>query len=130
MRTENKELLLIKELCARMPYKIVCSIYREDDFKVGWRNEKLTGYFFDGAMYEFYFGESPVSVDNVLKIKPYLRPMSSMTQEEKSEFLSLPMKGYSMNSYDWLNAHHFDYRGLIEKGLAISTEDFNPYDNK
>lgn len=139
MRTEDKELLLIKELCARMPYKIVCSIYREDDFKVGWRNEKLTGYFFDGVRYEFYFGESPVSVDNVLKIKPYLRPRSSMTEEEKKEYMDIDNRSYScpMNyahipasdRINWLNEKMFDYNYLIPRKLAISTEEFNPYES-
>jgi len=66
-------------------------------------------------------------------IKPYLRPMSSMTEEEKKEYNSVVFKHEFYNGdeenilyyedfdylMDWLNAHHFDYRGLIEKGLAI-----------
>jgi hypothetical protein len=67
--------------------------------------------------------------------KPYLRPMSSMTEEEKKEFESF---GWMVNEFDdnypwvhigqienvllgldWLNKHHFDYRGLIERGLAL-----------
>ena len=52
--------------------------------------------------------------------------MSSMTEEESKEFSNMEIVGYS--NYDWLNAHHFDYRGLIERGLAIEvTEDNNPY---
>ena len=58
------------------------------------------------------------------EVKPYLRPMSSMTEEEKAEYHSLCDSYYgiyfdTVDSIDWLNAHHFDYRGLIEKGLAI-----------
>ena len=56
--------------------------------------------------------------------KPYLRPMSSMTEEEENKYNSL--NGYEKGifphteeAFDWLNAHHFDYRGLIEKGLAL-----------
>lgn len=65
-------------------------------------------------------------------IKPYLRPMSSMTEEEKKEYKALcieetftfgtwqKVKWYdTWKSIDWLNKHHFDYRGLIEKGLAL-----------
>ena len=34
----------------------------------------------------------------------------------------------SVECLDWLNSKHFDYRGLILKGLAIAvTEDNNPY---
>ena len=85
-------------------------------------------------------------------IKPYLRPMSSMTEEELKDkyrsiayfFIQEPPYYYGLQAqhsdidsieisefseiYDWLNAHHFDYRGLIEKGLAIAvTEENNPY---
>ena len=84
--------------------------------------------------------------------QPYLRPMSSMTQEEKQELKDLLgselvscsdfgyLEGgtfveyissipYSLCIYviDWLNAHHFDYRGLIEKGLAIDATGLNIY---
>ena len=60
--------------------------------------------------------------------KPYLRPMSSMTGEEKKEVEDLNMNPFSSSVTDWLNAHHFDYRGLIEKDLAIAvTEENNPY---
>jgi len=58
--------------------------------------------------------------------KPYLRPMSSMTLEERFEYNGLinyvadfSFELMSWKVYDWLNKHHFDYRGLIEKGLAL-----------
>jgi hypothetical protein len=62
--------------------------------------------------------------------------MSSMTEEEKSEFygtfdptLEEPYYRAKVSSFDWLNSHHFDYRGLIERGLAIKvTPDNNPYE--
>ena len=65
---------------------------------------------------------------------PYLRPMSSMTEEEKKEFALLQADFYSngflypkqfaaINMVNWLNAHHFDYRGLIEKGHALEAPD-------
>ena len=77
-------------------------------------------------------------------IKPYLRPMSSMTEEECIELGNIeatienvpeviPNVPYYIEvayskQIDWFNAHHFDYRGLIEKGLAIAvTEENNPY---
>lgn len=79
--------------------------------------------------------------DSIKDIKPYLRRMSSMTEEEIIEFNNIPStKNYTIiendlpwdvahyKQLDWLNAHHFDYRGLIDKGLAIEvTEDNNPY---
>lgn len=113
---ENLKQLLLKDLCARSLYGLICSIYRIDDCNVGWRDEKLTGYFMIGTEYEFYFGESPISIDNIFKIKPYLRPLSSMTEEERKYFRKL---AFPYDFVDTLNKHHFDYRNLIEKGLAL-----------
>ena len=72
---------------------------------------------------------------DIENIKPYLRPMSSMTEEERTEFdtkfhictklsehyfaYAKPIIEIYQESIDWLNKHHFDYRGLIEKGLAL-----------
>jgi hypothetical protein len=61
-------------------------------------------------------------------IKPYLRPMSSMTKEEWNDYKSTwkliehdleDTYEPCIESFDWLNANYFDYRGLIDKGLAI-----------
>ena len=64
-------------------------------------------------------------VETVYHIKPYLRPISSITEEEK-EYFGIPFTSEGLvtltdtvECMDWLNAHHFDYRGLIEKGLAL-----------
>jgi hypothetical protein len=66
--------------------------------------------------------------NKIIDIKPYLRPMSSMTEEEANEFETIS-EGLFTNEapeqiwgevIDWLNAHHFDHRGLIERGLAIA----------
>lgn len=48
MNKQDKELLL-QDLCVRLPYGLICSIYRIDDYGVGWRDEKLSGYFYDGT---------------------------------------------------------------------------------
>ena len=74
--------------------------------------------------------------DLIINFKPYLRSMSSMTEEERNEYNKMQCV-YGVTSIskhgemtDWLNAHHFDYRGLIEKGLAIEvTKENNPYEN-
>ena len=134
MNNKLKQLLLV-DLCARLPYGVICSIYRTDDVGVGWRDEKLVGYFENSHSYEFNFGKDCISVDNVDKIKPYLRPMSSMTEEEKKEYdklFSIRSQGETYcENWEWIdfmNSHHFDYRVLIEKGLAIAvTEENNPY---
>lgn len=147
MTQEQKELLL-KDICTRVNYKVMCSIYRIDDCDVGWRDEILTGYFNNGIFYEFYLGKTPISIDDISKIKPYLRPMSSMTEEEGKElerlFSEIDAPCWVDTTYgcvtfagdndfidteiaeiytDWLNAHHFDYRGLIEKGLALEAKE-------
>lgn len=126
--------LLITDLTARLNYGVICLIERVDDFGPIHRDEKLTGFSFDdrgGFYFEVCGG---LSIDFAEKIMPYLRPMSSMTKEEKKERLSTfftvvdtkmgltPMLSglKSIEYIDWLNAHHFDYRSLIEKGLALA----------
>lgn len=116
MTQEDKELLL-KDLCARLPYGVVVVLDEKFGFNKGTRTlvkELLDLYCVEG-------------------MKPYLRPMSDMTEEEKKEYHG-ECDGYldiyfdSVDSLDWLNEHHFDYRGLIPKGLAIKvTKDNNPY---
>ena len=76
--------------------------------------------------------------DGDTEIKPYLRPMSSMTEEQYDQlYIDSRVKNDSidildalandMDAIDWLNKNHFDYRGLIEKGLAIDATNLNIY---
>ena len=142
MTQEDKE-LLIKDLCARLPYGVkieltwwvmdegTCmSTTLEPDHIEQIRNDEL--------------GDA--------EIKSYLRPMSSMTDEQCYDFYCRfveneidynDFKKYYFDSclwnkvlttindcgdiIDWLNKYHFDYRGLIEKGLAIDTTGLNIY---
>ena len=134
MVQEEKDLLL-KELSSRYPYGVILHF----DAKVEQDDEPLYSIRKNGGKYlinDAYYLE---------EVKPYLRPMESMTEGEKEEFIkftSLSMHffickatdtGHWYNSYeeeDWLDAHHFDYRGLIKKGLAIEvSEKNNPYEN-
>ena len=155
MTQEDKELLL-KDLCARLDTNLVCSIYRTDDEGVGYRDEVLHGYCKGDIWYEFYFREDcSIGIDNVSKIKPYLFPLSSMTEEQLYEIKEITEFKYNHNTlelvkwtethttlefwleevpqysvievFDWLNKNHFDYRGLIEKGLAIDATGLNIY---
>ena len=106
MTNEDKQLLLI-DLCARLPYKTYIEIVDED------------GNIYDEVELEPQHINT-VRYDESISIRSYLRPMSSMTEEEEKEFYNLPFcdeQGYQRT--DWLTAHHFDYRGLIEKGLAL-----------
>jgi len=130
MTQEDKE-LLFKDLCARLPYYGLMVQYKGEDFNIidiGFGRVTLVKPFMSTT------SGSPL----IEEVKPYLRPMSSMTEEEIKEFTSITEnvlvigKKYtailSIDSINWLNAHHFDYRGLIEKGLAIAvTKENNPY---
>jgi hypothetical protein len=127
MIQEEKELLL-KDLCARLPYHPI--VYVDENLprlKLGVATR----------VWEYIAVDKPC--------KPYLRPMSSMTEEEKKEHHNLCYEEEreefefgewvtrvyyhdTIESIDWLNKNHFDYRGLIEKGLAIEVnESNNPY---
>lgn len=109
MTQEDKQLLL-KDLSTRLPYGVICEF----------SNDKVlvTAKLGLGGLEEFIYGTD---------VKPYLRPMLSMTEEEQEEFDKWHeeleegrIKDWKYAEYnDWLNAHHFDYRGLIEKGLAL-----------
>ena len=127
MTQEEKQLLLV-DLCARLPYEPMCEFTdTEDDFCT---TTARLGY----SLRDFVAGK--------VLIKPYLRPMSSMTEEEREEFYKECEKDYkiavneanrsykskfdeyapllsSYHKHDWLNANHFDYRGLIPIGLAL-----------
>lgn len=137
---KNKELLL-KDLTTRLNTNLVCSIYRTDDEGVGYRDEILHGYCKGDIWYEFYFREDcSIGIDDVSKIKPYLFPLSSMSEEQCKELEEIDPEFYSLicengeiyvsmdlRGYDWLNENHFDYRGLIPKGLALNATGLNIY---
>ncbi len=147
MNQKDKELLL-KDLCARLPYRVIVD-YKENEFESPhWRITTIYPETMDGWIgYNKRVGAGSESGSRPFKIgdvKPYLRPMSSITEEEEKEFikiLDLEMEalaapeGHTVASaasstfeIDFYNKHHFDYRGLIEKGLAIeATKENNPY---
>lgn len=129
MKQEDKELLL-KDLCARLNTKLVCSIYRTDAEGIGYRDEILHGYCKGDTWYEFYFREDcSIGIDNVLKIKPYLLPIPSMTEEQQKDLTKFVANGINGENivYDWYNKNHFDYRGLIPMGLAEDATGLNIY---
>lgn len=119
MTQEEKELLL-KDLCARVPYRTcVClnpGAYNKPETCI------LTGV--HGEKVHLNVDSDPFRVDH---IKPYLRPMSSMTEEEQQKYYDLTHqeeddiwgKCLFDKMVDFCNENHLDYRGLIEKGLAL-----------
>ena len=123
--TEQDKQLLIKDLSARLPYGVMIQI-PELFYPQRKVIEKLVT-----ISDLWHFNDDGVYIENV---KPYFRPMSSMTEEEikmfqeygvnlikQHNFDDSPLSNFYVMSLslDWLNAHHFDYRGLIEKGLAL-----------
>ena len=132
--TQEEKQLLLADLCARLPYRVKVQTPVMND-EITLTCEDISAYFFNP--------------DNNVFLKPFLRPMSSMTEEERKEWKQLlddedfarPFyhddnsieiwinrdSEYDLEidfrliveTIDWLNAHHFDYRGLIEKGLAL-----------
>lgn len=132
--TQEEKQLLLKDLSCRIPYGVIVDV--DENHKV---------------MMEFVNWYEEVSVDDgsndlytISQVRPYLRPLSSMTPEEK-KYIKYKW-GYSdwdtLNDFinytlidtcdaesfiDWLNANYFDYRGLIEKGLAIDATGLNIY---
>ena len=128
MIQEDKQLLL-QDLCARLSYEPVIEYV-------------IKGITFNGHITcksdVFHIDELLQDSDSLVDVKPYLRPMSSMTEEETVEYCDLQDKfllssqypvtdGYAL--FDWLNKKMFDFRGLIPKGLALSTDEFNPYED-
>jgi len=150
--TQEEKQLLLKDLCARLPYGVKGRVYAETTKG----DYDITGdmIFFDSP-FDVILDDVNTSTEEIHVIaignedtvdfiedqqingalytiddfKSYLRPMSSMTEEEKKEYEKLTVMtsdgGYDwymvplLSASDWLNAHHFDYRNLIDKDLAI-----------
>lgn len=135
LMTPEERKLLIKDLIARIESGVVCEIERVDDFGPRWRNETLTG-FCNQRRGDFYFEFGyGLSVSFAEKVRPYLRSLSSITENEieyiRNRWCYKDWENPSdlLNNYhlefgdagdfiDWLIERHFDFRGLIEKGLA------------
>ena len=124
---ENKE-LLFKDICARLPYNVICQVEFKENGKYNSKVMLLSGIFTDEA----YFTTKGGSIYSN-EYKPYLFPLSSMTEEQKQEYQHITERwmydsSYSISdSIDWFNAHHFDYRNLIQMNLAIDATGLNIY---
>ena len=134
MTQEDKELLL-KDLCARLPYGV--KIVIQDTFKYSIVSREY--HVLDVSNFSDIFCFNYKKFDKRMKkamrerpndivIKPYLFPLSSMTEEQKEDMIKSSCGiGSDKNVFDWYNKNHFDYRGLIEKGLAIDATGLNIY---
>ena len=122
--TEKEKDLLIKDLCARLPYGVKVNNEIQGDFVIY------------GICENYIFARTPIShVDfSIEKIKPYLFPLSSMTEEQSKEYHELIGGMFGTSALinfeileDFFHKNHFDYRGLIKKGLAIDATNLNIY---
>ena len=120
MTQEDKQ-LLIKDLCGRLPYGVKINI--RSDYTLTMEDMELNAYHLYGIEYNIEYRG----------LRPYLRPMSSMTEEEEDEYIKCGFKDIAESGeimvpthrIDFLNAHYFDYRivpstgkSMIESGLA------------
>lgn len=106
--TQKEEELLLKDLCARLPYGVKC----KDQY----------GDYIDVNIYNAHIEHLVDQISSGV-IKMILRPMSSMTEKERKHWrdisLACPDWDFTARCLDWLNSRHFDYRGLLERGLAL-----------
>ena len=129
--TQEEKQLLLKDLCARVPYVTFVYVdwHETEELEIceGCEDDEEEPNIHTLISCDYY-GECDLD-DNLYKtiydIKPYLRPLSSMTAEEKEDFgVPFTSEGLvtladTVECIDWLNKHQFDYRGLIEKWLAL-----------
>lgn len=122
MTKEDRQLLLI-DISARLSYSVIGRHREKDEYIATITPEGA----FQNRSYNGWF--------DIETFKPYLRSMSNMTKTEYEEYTDIKESASNIlgrykqiDKFDWLNSHHFDYRGLIEKNLAIEVdEDDNPY---
>lgn len=142
--TQEEKQLLLKYLCAVLPYGVICKTEKGDGYLCS-INQTIFGTEYGiniNPLKRDYFSDNETEEQF---IKPYLRSMSSMTEKDMDNLnryvggdrfifengvISVVQNFYQeghlysdhedyVDIIDWLNEHHFDYRGLIEKGLAF-----------
>ena len=152
---ESLKELLLKDLCARLPYGVIGQCQIDASYDTSFETKPQT-HKFDAEVYglleEGLLLVTPLIEDqdvqelaneevadgvNILDFKPYLFPISSMPEEATREFNKTldwvrTTHGYSESEMTWdtfdcVNKHHIDYRGFIERGLAIDATGLNIY---
>ena len=121
--TQEEKQLLIKDLTARQSYGV--KLYHEDDW--GDNIGKLESINInDDECVIWNYNGTDTDIFDIEDVKPFLRPMSSITEEERKELFAIEdnmqfhsNSVYSPDRFDFYTSRHFDYRGLIEKGLAL-----------
>lgn len=135
--TQKDRDLLLKDLSARLPYGV--KVY---DTKGNFNSNYQTLVHINGPVGEaFVVSGLMCRTAPITDLKPYLFPLSNITEEQRKNWFKESNVDYdcefhieptiSINfchlSIDWLNKNHFDYRGLIERGLAIDCTNLNIY---
>ena len=135
----QEEDLLLKYLCMALPYGVKVLDTAEDLNKICELDSIMTSRKYDKVFVGLTLPDDAI-MTGIEMVKPYLRPMSSMTEEEATEYANCgniiaisPQNDYLIpnpKSINWLLENHFDFMGLIPKGLAIEvTKENNPYEN-
>lgn len=118
--TQDEKDLLLKDLSGRLPYGV----------KV-WFPDWLSGYTsaIESIDIDGYIKDFEGTTWEISDCKPYLFPLKSMTEEQKTSHNFLKHSAYASPAklIDWYNKNHFDYRGLIPKGSAIDATGKNIY---
>jgi hypothetical protein len=130
--------LLIKDLCGRLPYGVWVEHIRTGmrghlhDLKVYPLYDKTDDHIYDYICSTDFLGDGDYF--DIEAFKPLLFPLSSMTEEQRKEFATTlkyfpaeEIDFWTLNTFDWCNKNHFDYRGLIPMGLAIDATGKNVY---
>lgn len=123
--TQEERDILLKDLSARLPYGVKVQLSTNE---VGILHEvakRTCTVFTKGRIIPPDFFDVRIN-----DIKLYLFPLSSLTEEQKEELADMEIASeefFGVKTVDWLNAHHFDYRGLISRGLAVDATNLNIY---
>lgn len=129
--TQEEKKLLLKDLCARLRYGVKISVQSWDEREMEYIDKVDVLYSVNGDEYIKSVNEDyDFSVED---IKPYLFPLSSITEEQKKELQSLMISDsygilyHTLESFNYMCKNNIDFRGLIPKGLAIDATGKNIY---
>lgn len=146
---KNSKELLLQDICSRLLYGVKCDIGDNKPYTLSSISND-----YDGILIRFKEQKNGFNMEvYITEVKPYLFPLSSMTEEQKKEldekfnvigicWNNIQIRYHSQGYWDtdlevdfqdwlwlidWFNKNHFDYHGLIEKGLAIDATNLNIY---
>lgn len=141
MTAEDKE-LLIRDICARLPYGLKAKYYDPEAERTTW--DEINDIYNSTSYNHTEVGIGQYGL-NVVEVKPYLFPMSSMTDEQKEEYHYIvnyispdDTENWTEGEFVYVNqieqllhfyhTNHLDYRGLIEKSLALDATNLGIYE--